>query len=132
MASFEGPVDPKIAEFLNSIPEIIDFKLGEEGQKPERDAIFHAIKNQVIEQFPPESRGDDHWISELAASDLDKESEGDEAGFLARHLTSYVIDHPWVCDREIMLRRLELVKVIPPCIPKRVADPSFRTGRLDI
>ncbi|OJJ03442.1 hypothetical protein ASPVEDRAFT_42913 [Aspergillus versicolor CBS 583.65] len=103
MASYEQP-GTEIDEFLQSNPVVSDFLSREGSHAPPRAEVFKAIREQVAQTISVISP-EDSWISELAELDLDESCENDVA--VAKVLTSYLFNRPWVFHPWLVRRKLE-------------------------
>ncbi|GFF74473.1 hypothetical protein CNMCM6936_007607 [Aspergillus lentulus] len=107
MASYSEQSSTEIEDFLQSIPEVNDFLSGESSRKPHRADIFQAIQRRIKQLLSVTTLGEDHWTTELAELDLDKNSTSDEANSITSILTSYVLNRPWVFQPWLVQRKLE-------------------------
>ncbi|KAJ5805718.1 uncharacterized protein N7503_003320 [Penicillium pulvis] len=96
MADCDENSGTEIEIFLRSIPEVNSFLSSEDGRKPQRDEIFRSIQKKIAQHVSATKLKEDDWISQLAELDLDDTSTDDETSSIARLLTRYVLNRPWV------------------------------------
>jgi hypothetical protein len=96
MADCDEQSSTEIEVFLRSIPEVNSFLSSEDDRKPHPDEIFKGIQKKITQHVSTTKLKEDDWISQLAELDLDEASINDEASSIARLLTRYVINRPWV------------------------------------
>lgn len=93
-----------VESFLMTIPEAKVFLLKKENNRPHRLEVFQAIRKRVSNQLV--TKNDDDWLSQLIELELEGEDVSDIASHIARLLTSYVVNHPWVYHPETMRTKL--------------------------
>lgn len=82
-------------EFLMSISEVKDFQLNEEDRRPQRIQIYWAIHKRLVELLVAEDLADE-WLLQLIELECEGENAPDKASHIARLLTSYVVNRPWI------------------------------------
>lgn len=107
MADCNEESDTEIENFLRSIPEVNSFLTSEDGRKPQRDEIFKSIQKRIAQHVSATNLEEDDWISQLAELDLDDTSTNDETSSIARLLTRYVLNRPWVFHPWLVQQRFE-------------------------
>lgn len=95
-----------VNEFLDSISEVKDFRLNEEGRRPQRIEVFKAIHRRIVELLVTKDLSDE-WLLQLIELEFEEEGASNKASHIARLLTSYVVNGPWVINPQTTLPKLQ-------------------------
>jgi hypothetical protein len=94
-----------VDEFLMTISEVNDFLLNK-GRRPQRIEVFQAIHARIADQLVIDRVVTEDleydWLSQLIELEFEGENLPDKASHIARLLTSYVVNRPWVFQSDIM------------------------------
>lgn len=91
-----------VNEFLMKILAVKNFLRVKPGPlRPSRIDVFHAIGKRISKRLDTEDLEDD-WLSQLIELEFEGENLSDTASHIARLLTGYVVNIPWVFHPETM------------------------------
>jgi hypothetical protein len=95
-----------VNEFLMTIPEAKGFLMNKERDRPQRIEVFQAIYRRITERLSSSGDLAYDWLLQVIEFELEQEDTLDKASYIARLLTSYVVNRPWVFHLQTMRPKL--------------------------
>lgn len=96
-----------VDEFLMTITEVKDFLSENESPKPPRIDVFQAIQKSITERLGSAEDPEDDWLLQLIELELEEENKSDKSSYIARLLTGYVVNRPWVFQLEALRPKVQ-------------------------